>query len=141
MSKQTVAEILEAYALWDDMVRKKQAEIDRRRSKKTSTKSIYGESRGGIPESMADYAAEMDLLDRDLDELKEERFKAYSEIMRLALQLKSQRQFDIIYRRNIHRDTWRRICWDLDIKRSTATDLHARAVRALEIINGEHTNP
>ena len=128
-------ELLDQYAFWDDMVRRKRAELDRQRDRKTSIKIVYSPAPGGEPESMEDYMAERDLLERDMEDIKEERFRAYSEIMRLAFKLRSQKQFDIIYRRNIHRDGWRRICRDLDIKRSTATDLHARAVRALEEID------
>lgn len=130
-----VKKLLDAYAFWDDMVRKKRAELDRQRDRKTSIKIVLTDAPGGEPESLADYAAERDLLERDMEEIKEERLRAYSEIMRLAFQLKSKKQFDIIYRRNIHRDGWRRICRDLDITRSAATDLHDRAVRALEQIN------
>lgn len=129
-----VTELLSQYAFWDDMVKKKRAELDRQRDRKTSIKIVLTDAPGGEPESMADYAAERDLLERDMEEIKEERLRAYSEIMRLAFQLQSKKQFDIIYRRNIHRDGWRRICRDLDITRSAATDLHARAVRALEEI-------
>lgn len=130
----TAKELLRQYAFWDDMVKKKRAELDRQRDRKTSIKIVLTDAPGGEPESMADYAAERDLLERDMEEIKEERLRAYSEIMRLAFQLQSKKQFDIIYRRNIHRDGWRRICRDLDITRSAATDLHARAVRALEEI-------
>lgn len=130
----TAKELLSQYAFWDDMVKKKRAELDRQRDRKTSIKIVLTDAPGGEPESMADYAAERDLLERDMEEIKEERLRAYSEIMRLAFQLQSKKQFDIIYRRNIHRDGWRRICRDLDITRSAATDLHARAVRALEEI-------
>lgn len=129
-----VTELLNQYAFWDDMVKKKRAELDRQRDRKTSIKIVLTDAPGGEPESMADYAAERDLLERDMEEIKEERLRVYSEIMRLAFQLQSKKQFDIIYRRNIHRDGWRRICRDLDITRSAATDLHARAVRALEEI-------
>lgn len=130
----TVSEILEAYAFWDDMARAKQREQQRLRDRKTSINIVYSDAHGGAPETMEDYVVKLEELDMDLEELREERFKAYSEIMRLAFQLKSYKQFDIIYRRYIHRDGWRRICKDLNVKKRTAMDLHDRAIMALEQI-------
>lgn len=132
-----VTDLLEDYALWDDMIRRKRKQIDALRDNKTSTKITYSEAPPGEPESLADYVAKQGELEEDLEELKHKRFVAFSQIMRLGFQLKSNKQFDILYRRNIHRDSWRRICRDLDITRSAATDLHSRMVQALEDIDHE----
>ena len=130
-----VTDLLEDYAFWDDAVRKKRGELDRLHERKTSIKIVYSDAPGGEPQTMADYVAERDELEMDMEELKDKRFRTFSEIMRLAFRLESQKQFDMIYRRDIHRDGWRRICKDLDIKRSTATDLHSRAIHSLEAID------
>lgn len=132
-----VIDLLEDYALWDDMIRRKRKQIETLRDNKTSTKITYSDAPTGEPESLADYVAKKEELEEDLEELKHKRFVAFSQIMRLAFKLRSRKQLDIIYRRNIHRDSWRRICRDLDISRSAATDLHARAVRAMEQIDNE----
>ena len=131
----TINEILEAYAFWDDMARKKRAEQQSLRDRKTSIKIVYSDAPGGEPESMEDYVVKIEELDQDLEEIRDERFKAYSEIMRLAFHMKSYKQFDVLYRRYIHRDSWRRICRDLNIKKRTAMDLHDRAIRELERIH------
>lgn len=132
-----VTEILEDYAFWDGMVKAKRRALDRQRDRKTSKAITYTDAPGGEPESMADYMVRREELEMDLAELKEKRFAAFSEIMKLAFRLPSKKQFDIIYRRHIHLDSWRKICRDLDCGRSTATDLYARAVRSLEDILGE----
>lgn len=129
-----IGETLEAYGFWDDMARKKRREIQRLRDRKTSTQIVYSDTHGGEPETMEDYIARLEELEEDLEEIKAERFRAFSEILRLAFQLKSTKQFDVIYRRYIHRDGWRRICRDLDIKKRSAMDLHARALDELERI-------
>lgn len=135
-----VTELLESYGSWDNAAKAKRAELDRLRDRKTSIKIVYSKTpKGGDPPTMADYAAERDLLEKDLQEIKEKRFYVFSQILALMLELESQKQFDIIYRRNICRDSWRRICRDLDITRSTATDRHSRAVRALEAIDNRRT--
>lgn len=132
-----VTDLLEDYALWDIMIRAKRKQIEALRDRKTSTKIAYSETLTGEPESLADYVAKQGELEEDMEELKQKRLVAFSRIMRLGFQLQSAKQFDILYRRNIHRDSWRRICRDLDITRSAATDLHARMIRALEQIDNE----
>jgi len=132
-----IMELLEDYAFWDDMARAKRKQIERLRENKTSIKITYSEAPAGEPESMADYAAKKEELEEDLAEIKDRRMEAFTRIMRLGFRLKSDRQFDMLYRRNIHRDSWRRICRDLDISRSAATDLHARMIRALEQMDHE----
>lgn len=130
-----VTELLENYEFWDDAARAKRRELDRQRDRRTSVKLSYSDAPRGKPQTLADYMAERDEMEQDLKEIKEKRFEVFSQIMRLLLKLESKKQLDIIYRRHIHRDSWRRICKDLDVKRSTATDLHARAIRALEDID------
>ena len=130
-----VTELLESYEFWDDAARAKRRELDRQRDRRTSVRLSYSDAPRGKPQTLADYMAEREELEADLEEIKERRFEVFSQIMRLLLKLKSKKQFDIIYRRHIHRDSWRRICRDLDVKRSTATDLHARAISALEKID------
>lgn len=133
-----VTDLIEEYAFWDDAARRARRQLDRQQDRKTSVKITYSDlPRGGDPETMEDYIAERMEMEMDLDEIKERRFRAYSKIMALAFKLTSKKQFDIIYRRDLHRDGWRRICKDLDIKRSAATDLHTRAIRALERIDSE----
>lgn len=133
MSK--VTELLQDYAFWDDMVRRARRELDRQHEQKTSIKISYSDMpRGGSPETMEDYIVKRSEMEMEMDEIKERRHLAFSQILRIAVQLKSTKQIDIIYRRDIHRDSWRRICRDLDIKRSAATDLHERAIRAMERI-------
>ena len=131
---ETVRDLLDVYAFWDDMARAKRKQIQSQRDRKTSIKIIDSETHGGAPETMADYMVKLEELGMDLEEIREERFRAYSAIMRLAFQLKSMKQFDIIYRRYIHRDTWRKICKDLNLKKRTVMDLHDRAMLALERI-------
>ena len=130
-----VTELLESYEFWDDAARAKRRELDRQRDRRTSVRTSYSGAPRGAPQTLADYMAEREELEADLEEIKIRRFEVFSQIMRLMLKLESRKQFDIIYRRHIHRDSWRRICKDLDVKRSTATDLHARAIRALEEID------
>lgn len=130
-----VTELLESYEFWDDAARAKRRELDRQRDRRTSVKVSYSGEPRGKPQTLAEYMAERDEMEQDLKEIKEKRFEVFSQIMRLLLKLESKKQLDIIYRRHIHRDSWRRICKDLDVKRSTATDLHARAIRALEDID------
>lgn len=133
MDMSKVTELLQDFAFWDDMVRQARRELDRQHERKTSIKISYSDMpRGGSPETMEDYIAKRSEMEMDLDEIKERRYLAFSRILRIALKLKSAKQLDMIYRRDIHRDSWRRICRDLDIKRSAATDLHTRAVRAME---------
>lgn len=130
-----VTELLESYVLWDDMAKAKRRELDRMRDRRMSVRTSYSGAPRGAPQTLADYMAEREELEADLEEIKIRRFEVFSQIMRLMLKLESRKQFDIIYRRYIHRDGWRRICRDLDVKRSTATDLHARAISALEKID------
>ena len=130
-----VTELLADFAMWDDMAKQKRKELQRLRDRRTSVHVTYSEAPGGTPETMEEYIAKRSELEEDLEEIKEHRYAAFSQIMRLAFRLDSQKQIDIIYRRDIHRDSWRKICRDLDIKRSSATDLHARAVRAMEAID------
>jgi len=130
-----VTELLESYVLWDDMAKAKRRELDRMRDRRMSVRISYSGAPRGAPQTLADYMAEREELEADLEEIKIRRFEVFSQIMRLMLKLESRKQFDIIYRRYIHRDSWRRICRDLDVKRSTATDLHDRAISALEKID------
>ena len=134
MSK--VTELLDDYTFWDDMVRKKRRELDRQRDRRTSIKITYSDTPGGgDPQTLADYMAERDELEQDLEAYKEKRFAAYSQIMRLAFKLRSRKQFDIIYRRDICRSSWSKICRDLDVTRSSAVGLHNRAIRSMEEID------
>lgn len=135
----TTKEILEEYGFWDDMARRKKREMQRMRDRKTSTSIVYSDTRGGEPETMEEYVARLAELEDDMEEIKAMRFRAFSEILRLAFRLKSQKQFDIIYRRYIHRDSWRRICRDTDVKKRSALDLHKRAVEELDRIRNKGT--
>ena len=133
MSK--TSEILDAYGFWDGMARKKNKEKQRLRDRKTSIKVIYTDAPGGEPEDMADYVAKIAEIDEDLEEIRAERDRALSAIIRLTLRLESAKQVDIIFRRYIHQDSWRRICRDLGISRTAAVRLHDRAVKALEDVH------
>lgn len=130
-----VTELLDSYEFWDDAAKAKRYELNRQRARRTSVKISYSDTPRGKPQTLAEYMAERDEMERDLEEIKARRFEVFSQIMHLLLKMESRKQFDIIYRRHIHRDSWQRICKDLDIKRSTATDLHTRAISALEKID------
>lgn len=128
----TAREILNTYAFWDDMARKKIREQQRLRDRKTSIKVVYSDAPGGEPEDMVDYMAKIEELDQDLKEIRAERDRALYTIMRLAFKMGSVKQVDMIYRRDIHRDGWGRICRDLGVSRTAAVRMHDRAVAAMD---------
>ena len=128
--------LIKAYAIWDDKVKNKRFDLDRMRERKTSIKIIYSKTPGGEPESLEDYAVKIDEAERELAYYKQKRFLAFSELMAAMQKLKTYKQFDILYRRGILRESWTKICLDLDMSRSGATALYDRAIKALDDLGG-----
>ena len=82
-----VTELLESYVLWDDMAKAKRRELDRMRDRRMSVRISYSGAPRGAPQTLADYMAEREELEADLEEIKIRRFEVFSQIMRLMLKL------------------------------------------------------
>ena len=126
-------EILSAYKLWDDKVKRKKREIARLRDRKTSMEISYSDMpKGSGSYTMEDYMGDLADLEMELREIRSGREAAYDQIFRLLVRMKSSAQIDVVYRRHIMLQTWPQICRGRDIGRDAAMECYDRAIYHLE---------
>jgi DNA-directed RNA polymerase specialized sigma subunit len=137
-----IQEILDDYGFWEELIRKKNREIERLRERKLSiTVNNDGLPRSTARYTMEDYMADMETLEADLKELQSRQLEAYDRICRLLVTLRSVRHREVIYLRYVDLLSWREIRSSMRLSRTRCYDLHREALELLEKRGVQDSDP